>query len=92
MPTTGQRTQRKDMERHKRETLNAAVGAQVMHTLGEPVNLHTVQVRWLWEHRYRVNVFVGKDAGSVRIANSYFVRADQDGNILATSPKLAKRY
>jgi hypothetical protein len=92
MTTTQQGEARKDMERHKRETLNTLVGEQVMHTLGVPVDLYTVQVRWLWEHHYRVNVFVGKDAGSAAIARSYFVRADLDGNILETNPKLTKRY
>jgi len=42
--------------------------------------LHKVQVRRLWDDHYRVNVLIGEDAASAKIANSYFVEADGDGN------------
>jgi hypothetical protein len=54
--------------------------------------LHTVQVRHLWEDHYRVNVFVGLDAASAKVANSYFLVADSDGNIVASTPKITKQY
>lgn len=92
MPTTRQREQREDMEQHKRETLNALVGEQVIHTLGEPGGLLIVQVRPLWKNHYRVNVFVGMDATSAKIAHSYFLVADSDGNIIESTPKIAKQY
>jgi hypothetical protein len=82
----------KDMERHQREALNALIGEQVIHTLGEPGGLHKVQVRRLWEDHYRVNVLIGADAASATIANSYFVEADGDGNIVKASPKITKQY
>jgi hypothetical protein len=78
------------MARHKREMLNALIGEQVIHTLGEPDGLHRVQVRRLWKDHYRVNVLIGKDAASAKIANSYFVEANSDGNIVESSPKITK--
>jgi hypothetical protein len=63
-----------------------------MLTLGQPGDLHRVQVRWLWEDHYRVNVLLGVDAASAKVAHSYFLVADGDGNILASTLKLLKRY
>ena len=79
-------------EQHKRETLNALIGEQVIHTLGVPDGLHNVQVRRLWKDHYRVNVLIGQDVASTKIANSYFVQVDGDGNIVESSPKITKRY
>lgn len=92
MPTTQQSEQNKRLEQHKRETLSALIGEQVMHTLGEPGDLYKVQVRQLWDHHYRVNVLVGVDAASVRVAHSYFLAADGDGNIIGSTPKIARQY
>src|SRR5919204_5549602 len=83
---TQQCKQHDDMEQHKREVLNALVGEQVVHTLGEPNSLHKVQVCRLWKDHYRVNIFIGGDHLSARIANSYFVEADSNGNIVASRP------
>lgn len=57
-----------------------------MHTLGVPGDLERVQVRHLWDDRYRVNVLVGVDAASARVANSFFMVADNEGNILGGKP------
>jgi hypothetical protein len=46
----------------------------------------------LWEDHYRVNVFVGVDAASAKVANSYFLVADIDGNILTSTPKITRQY
>jgi hypothetical protein len=51
--------------------VNALIGDQVIHTLGKPGELLRVQVRRLWENYYRVNVVVGPDAPSVKVANSF---------------------
>jgi uncharacterized membrane protein len=92
MPTTKPHEQHKDAERHMREAQNALIEEQVVHTLGKPDGLHELQVRRLWEDHYRVNVFIGTDGVSAKIANSYFVQADSDGNILRSSPKITKLY
>jgi hypothetical protein len=81
-----------DLERHKRETLNTLIGERVIHTVGEPADLLQVQVRQLWENYYRVNIFIGADAASGKVANSYFLQADADGNILQSTPKILKQY
>jgi hypothetical protein len=88
MPTAQQREQDSAFEQHKSETLQALVEEQVIHRLGNPVGLRNVQVRRLWENRYRVNVLVGDSAASARIANSYFVKADSDGNIVESNPEM----
>ena len=40
----------------------------------------------------RDNIIVGANAGSVRVANSYFVVTDGDGNVVASTPKITKQY
>ena len=92
MPTKEPVEQNKELERHKGDMLNALIGEQVMHTLGMPLGLHDVQVRRLWEDRYRVNVFIGENAASAKIANSYFLKADNDGKIVESIPKIKKVY
>jgi hypothetical protein len=64
----------------------------VINSLGQPGNLHMVQVRNLWEDHYRVNVFVGSDAGSAKVAHSYFLVTDVNGNIVTSNPKITKKY
>ena len=91
-PTLESVKQSKDMERHKRQTLNTLVGEQVLHALGQPRNLLKVQVRPLWDGNYRANVFVGAHAADMKIPYSYFVVADGDGNVFHTSPKIHKQY
>jgi len=85
-------TPRDTMENSKREMLNARIGEQVLHALGKPPNLLTVQVRPLWDGNYRVNILVGAEAACAKIPHSYFVVADGDGNILATTPKIHKKH
>jgi hypothetical protein len=92
MPTKEQGKQPVNQEKQARQQLNAVIGQRVMLTLGQPGDLHRVQVRWLWEDHYRVNVLLGVDAASAKVAHSYFLVADGDGNILASTPKLLKRY
>lgn len=70
----------------------AALGRRVLAALGRPPLLHRVQVRGLSGDCFRVNVFVGPDAGSAKLAHSYFVRADADGNITAASPEITRQY
>ncbi len=79
-------------DRHRDEALTALIGKQVLHALGEPGDLLRVQVRPLWEGRFRVNVLVGPDAASSRVAHSFFLVADGDGNLLTSTPRITKRY
>jgi hypothetical protein len=81
-----------DAEQARRETRNVLIGHRVIQALGEPGDLLRVQVRQLWDGRYRVNVFVGADAGSARVANSFFLEADGDGNIITSTPAIRRQY
>ena len=92
MPKAQQHQPHEGVEQHQRAMLDALIGEQVIHILGEPDSLHKVQVRPLWKDHYRVNVLLGEDAFSARIARSYFVEADGEGNIVASSPKITKLY
>jgi hypothetical protein len=92
MAATQQRDQPKDLEKQQREALKDLIGEQLLHTLGEPGNLVKVQVRRLWENYYRVNVYVGVDVVSAKVAHSYFLTADGEGNIIESTPKIIRRY
>jgi hypothetical protein len=74
------------------DTLNALIGRQVLRTLGSPGDILKVKVHPLGNDHYRVNVLVGKDFASARIADSFFLTADGKGNILSSSPKIARLY
>jgi hypothetical protein len=87
-----QRERRENLEQHRDETRNALIGEQVIHALGRPSDLLMVQVRPLWGARYRVNIFVGPDSMSARVTNSYFLKADDDGNIVASTPPIARQF
>jgi hypothetical protein len=77
---------------YRQELLKTLVRDQVLDALGEPLALGNVQVRPLWDGRYRVNGVVGADAVSAKILHSYFVVADDDGRVLSASPTIHKLY
>ena len=72
--------------------LEAVLRDGVLRALGRPEGLRRVQVSRVFAGRYRANVFVGADAVSSRVAHSYFLEADGDGKILASSPPLKRLY
>ena len=78
--------------RPERERINAVIGKHVMLRLGQPHDLFGIQVRPLWEAFYRVNILVGPDAASAKVAQSFFLQADGDGNILVTTPEITRLY
>ena len=92
MPTKQLDKQPTDQENQERQQRNAVIGNRVMHTLGQPGDLHRVQVRRLWEDHYRVNILVGGEAASAKVTHSYFLVADSDGNIIASTPKITRQY
>ena len=92
MPTTSQREPDRDAAQQDQERLNRQIGKRVLRALGEPGDLQQVQVRPLWEEYYRVNVLVGADRASAKVAHSYFLATDRDGNIVTATPRLTKRY
>lgn len=84
--------QQQESERQLREQKNAKIGEGVMHTLGQPHDLRAVQVRPLWKDHYRVNVLVGVDIASVKVAHSFFLVSDLNGAIVASTPAIRKQY
>ena len=64
----------------------------MLKSLGRPNQLFRVSVINLWDNNYRVNVTTGTDVSSVLIPHSYFVVADDDGNILQSYPGIRKVY
>jgi hypothetical protein len=72
--------------------LTTAISRNVMTALGRPDHFLRVTVRQVTRDAYRVNVMTGADAASGRIAHSYFVTADKDGNVTASAPAIVKVY
>lgn len=92
MLTTEQLEQANDLSRHNKEAIDAVIREQVLHCLGTPADLFRLQVQHLWEDHYRVNVFRGVNAASVCIAESYFIEVGGNGNIVASTPPITRRY
>jgi hypothetical protein len=76
----------------ERETLKKLISEQVIHALGMPIDLRSVQVRKVWGDNYRVNVIVGPNAGAVRVSNSFFLKIDNDGRVVNATPAITKQY
>jgi hypothetical protein len=92
MPAKQDDQKQKEQEKRGRAEQDAAIGRHVMASLGQPINLHRIQVRRLWEDHYRVNIFIGADSATARLVHSFFLVADSGGNILASTPKIARQY
>ena len=92
MATKQQEKEPADSPKQEAPPRNALIGKRVLHSLGRPENFDRVQVRTLWGDYFRVNVLVDAQVASVKIAHSFFVLADADGNILSCNPKLTRLY
>ena len=92
MSTQKEDKQQRALEKGERERVAAVIGNRVIHTLGQPGDLHLVQVRHLWEDCYRANVLVGADAASAKVLHSYFLVVDLEGNIIESTPKITRQY
>ena len=75
-----------------RESLKALIRTQVVRSLGTPDDMLRVLVHPVGHDSFRVNVVVGKTVVTARIADSFFLTADGDGNILTCSPRIARLY
>ena len=92
MPMKQQGKQQAGEENQEGRQRDAVIGEHVLHALGRPGDLERVEVRRLWKDHYRVNVFVGAVAGSTRVAHSYFLVADGEGNVAESTPKITRQY
>jgi len=72
--------------------LAAVIRGEVLTALGRPPGPFRVAVFPLWQNHYRVNVLVGVDALSVRIRHSYFVTANDEGDIRSSDPAITRQY
>jgi hypothetical protein len=84
-------------EEAEREKLAAerrfvAIIRSVMAALGRPADFLKTTVRPVSGDSYRVNVMTGPNAGSARITHSYFVTADENGNVTHSTPVITKLY
>lgn len=92
MSAEKEQSQHAERQPHRPSLLESVIRDNVMRDLGQPEGLHQVQVRPLWANNYRVNVFVGADAASSRVADSFFLETDGEGKVIASSPAIARRY
>jgi hypothetical protein len=92
MTASLQMNQDEELLRDVPDTLNHLIGKKVVQSLGTPPDLLSVQVRRVGSDHYRVNIFVGKSFVGGRIADSFFLTADREGNILRSSPEIVKIY
>src|SRR5437868_1747627 len=72
--------------------LEGVVRDNVLGQLGRPPAPHRIQVTSVGGGSYRVNVFVGLDVASFKIAHTFFVKADADGKILTSTPAVTRAY
>jgi hypothetical protein len=96
MSTNAQNKTKQGEQDHKRtqdtrDALHAVIAEQVVHGLGSAAPPHRVQVRSLWGDFFRVNVLVGADAASLKVANSYFLKTDSEGRIVESTPKMVRQ-
>jgi|SRR6266851_1137605 hypothetical protein len=92
MPEQEQGKQSVDQVKQARQQRKAVIRKHVIEALGQPRDLYGIQVRYLWEDHYRLNVLIGVDAASAKVGHSYFLVADSDGNIVASTPKITRQY
>lgn len=91
MPTKEQSKGQAEAAERAQEQSDVIIG-QLMKALGRPTALYRVEVRHLWDGYYRANLFVGPTASSTRIAHSFFLTADEEGNIVASVPDISRQY
>jgi len=92
MTTTQGESKQGGHREHQGGRLEGAVCANVLAALGQPAGPHRVQGRHVGGGRYRVNVFVGEHAAAFRIAHSFFVEADGNGNVVESTPPITRAY
>ena len=91
MSTAKQSEQAEAPKQHTPDALLKVIARQVIHSLGKPAVPHLVQVRSLWACFFRVNVLVGEDVTRMKVAHSYFLKTDSDGQILTSTPKIVNQ-
>ncbi len=92
MPPKIQKDQAAGEKKQERRQFDVEITKQVLNALGYPEDLQRIQVRSLWDNHYRVNVLIGPDVSTVRVAHSFFLVVDQEGVIITSTPKITKEF
>lgn len=92
MPTKEQGKEQAERAKLAHDQRSSVIVRQLLQALGRPAILYRVEIRHLWDDHYRANVYVGADAASTRVAHSFFLEADEDGNVLASAPDITRKY
>ena len=74
------------------DSLEAEIARNVLDILGIPPRLYRVVVRRVGDFKYRANVFIGAGAGISRVAHSFFLDVDAEGQVIASSPAISRMY
>ena len=90
--TKQQQSERRGEEASSVERAVVRIRQHVLETLGTPPGWHMVQVRPLWADCFRVNVLVGESITNFTIVHSFFLKADGEGDVLESSPRMVKRF
>ncbi len=81
-----------DLVDQSAKRLCSAICLNIMATLGRPNDFLRITARQITGNGYRVNVVTGTSAASARIAHSYFITADANGNVTTSDPAVMKQY
>lgn len=74
------------------EGILVEIGSQMIDALGVPDHFQRVEVRLLWDNRYRANILVGSRRLSVEIRHIFFVIINGEGIIQDSLPKMERLY
>ena len=80
-----------DKQQRASDVIAKRVGDNILLGLGRPSNLVHIQVKRLWESAYRVNVLIGVLLDAT-IQHSYFVKTNEEGEIVTTNPRVKRIY
>ena len=76
-------------------SLEPTIKKQVFDAIGSVPDISMFRAKRLWDYNWRVNIWCEYDSKTelsvlkrTRIAYSYFIRTDKEGNILNSDPEL----
>ena len=82
-------------EEPKQPDFSPVIRDAVLERLGKPKDFWKVDVKPLWENRFRVNVWteeMGRIGPTHRIVDSFFIIASPEGGIVESRPQISKKY
>lgn len=76
-------------------SLEPIIKKQIFDVIGSVSHISMFRAKRLWDYNWRVNIWCEYDSETemsilkkTRIAYSYFIRTDKEGNILNSDPEL----